>query len=73
MKHSGLMQGSPTLFLESYHSVHFHFNPNLAPKLNQISYNWGWSKSLQEGSSTGTRSETPDISYSVFSSSLSTS
>ena len=58
-------QGSPTLLLESYHPVDFRSDPNLAPliliidKINQVSYNWGWSENLQVGRTPRTGLETP--------------
>jgi hypothetical protein len=48
----------------SYHSVNYHANPNLAhliDKLNQVSYNGGWSENLQESSSPGTGVEIPGL------------
>lgn len=61
----------------SYHPVGYHANPNLAhliDKLNQVKYNWGWIKNLQEGSSPGIGLESPGLNntrgntipYTVF-------
>ncbi len=70
-----LLQGYPTLFLESYRPADFSSNP--APThLSEINkhpwrpwlagsgvFDWGWSWNLQDGISPGAGLETPDLLY----------
>ena len=44
-----LSQGSPTLFLESYHPVGFHSNPNLAHLILVISSLINWTRLVTTG------------------------